>query len=130
MRKNAIMSGFAAALSPEDMNNLGAYFEAQKPKPQSAKDKTLAELGQKLYRGGNAATGVPACTACHGPTGAGIPAQFPRLTGQYAEYTYAQLKAYGSGERAAGNAAIMGGVAAHLSDHEMRALAEYISGLH
>lgn len=128
-RKNPVMAAFAASLSPEDMKNLGAYFEAQKPKPQSAKDKTLAELGQKLYRGGNAGTGLPACTACHGPTGAGIPAQFPRLSGQYAEYTYVQLKAYASGERANGNAAIMSGVAVHLSDREMKALAEHIAGL-
>ena len=129
-RKNAVMAGFAAALSPEDMKNLGAYFEMQTPKPQSAKDKALAELGQKIYRGGNAATGVPACAACHGPNGGGIPAQYPRLSGQYADYTYSQLKAYNSGERANGNAAVMQGVAAHLSDSEMKALAEYIAGLH
>ena len=128
-RKNAIMPGFAAALSPDDMKSLGAYFEKQTPMPRSAKDKTLAELGQKLYRGGNAATGVPACAACHGPGGAGIPAHYPRLSGQYADYTYAQLKAYNGGERASGNAAVMKGVAAHLSDGEMKALGEYIAGL-
>jgi cytochrome c553 len=128
-RKNPIMAGFAAALSPADMANLGAYFEKQTLKPQAARDKSLAELGQKLYRAGNGANGVPACAACHGPNGAGIPANYPRLGGQYADYTYAQLKAYNSGERAQGNAAIMQGVAAHLSDHESKALAEYIAGL-
>jgi cytochrome c553 len=129
VRKNPIMAGFAAALSPEDMKNLGAYFETQTPKPQNAKDKGLAEQGQKLYRGGIADKGLPACTACHGPNGAGIPVQYPRLSGQHADYTLAQLKAYNSGERSNGNAAIMKGVATKLSEPEMKALAEYIAGL-
>ncbi|HVK54102.1 MAG TPA: c-type cytochrome [Burkholderiales bacterium] len=129
VRKSPVMQGFAAALSPQDMTNVGAYFEKQAPKPQAAKDKTLAVQGEKLYRAGNTDKGVPACTACHGPNGAGIPAQFPRVAGQYADYTLAQLKAYSSGERASGNAAVMRGVAAKLSEQEMKALAEYIAGL-
>ncbi|MBA2689218.1 MAG: cytochrome c4 [Burkholderiales bacterium] len=128
-RKNPIMMGFAAPLSPEDMRNLGAYFEKQKPKPQAAKDKALAELGQKLYRAGNPSTGLPACAGCHGPNGAGIPVQFPRLAGQHADYTYTQLKAFNSGERGQGNAAIMSGVAAKLSEREMKALTQYTAGL-
>ena len=128
-RNNPVMAGFAAALSQADMANLGAYFERQTLKPQAARDKNLAMLGQNIYRAGNPASGVPACAACHGPNGAGIPANYPRLGGQYADYTYAQLKAYNSGERAHGSAAIMQGVVAHLSDHETKALAEYIAGL-
>src|SRR5206468_6924206 len=112
-----------------DMKNLGEYFEKQAPKPQSAKDKGLAEQGQKLYRGGVADKGLPACAGCHGPNGAGAPAQFPRLSGQHADYTLAQLKAYNNGERGNGNAAIMKGVANKLSETEMKALAEYVAGL-
>lgn len=128
-RKNPIMAGFAAPLSTAGMHDLGAYFAKQTPKPQPAKDKALAELGGSLYRAGNAATGQPACLACHGPAGAGIPVEFPRLAGQHADYTYAQLKAFNSGERAAGNAAIMSGVATKLSEREMKALAAYTMGL-
>jgi cytochrome c553 len=125
-RKNAIMTPIAATLSPADMNNLAAYFANQKMKPQSAKDKALAQLGEKIYRGGNFATGAPACAACHGPNGAGIPIQYPRLAGQYVDYTVAQLKAFRAEERT--NLA-MNGVAAKLSDREIQAVAEYIAGL-
>ncbi|MES2353754.1 MAG: c-type cytochrome [Pseudomonadota bacterium] len=129
VRKNPIMAGFAASLSPDDMKNLGAYFESQAPKPQASKDKALAEQGERLYRGGNADKGAPACTACHGPNGAGIPVLYPRLAGQHADYALAQLKAYSSGERSGGNAAPMVAIAAKLSEVEMKALAEYIAGL-
>src|SRR5438105_736610 len=89
-RKNPIMAGFAAALSADDMKNLGAYFEKQPLKPQAAKDKKLAEQGQKLFRGGNLDTGLSACMGCHGPNGAGVPNMYPHLAGQYADYTFAQ----------------------------------------
>lgn len=128
-RKSPIMVGFAAPLSPGDMKSLGAYFAKQTPKPQAAKNKPLAEQGESLYRAGNATGGQPACAACHGPRGAGIPVEFPRLAGQHPDYTVAQLKAYNSGERSAGTAAIMNGVAGKLSEHEMKALAEYTLGL-
>ena len=88
-RKNPVMLGMASTLTPEDMKKLGEYFQQQKPKPRAAKDKALADAGQRIYRGGILAKGVAACTSCHGPTGAGVPAQFPRVGGQFAEYTSA-----------------------------------------
>lgn len=128
-RKNPIMAGFAAGLSPEDMKALGAYFEQQALKPAMASDKARALQGEKIYRGGIAAKGVPACSSCHAPNGAGIPAQYPRLQGQFKEYTLAQLQAFRSGERANDPAQMMRMIAAKLTDQEMTALAEYIAGL-
>ena len=129
-RKSPVMSGIVATLTPEDMKNLGAYYGEQTPKLGAAKDRELVALGQKIYRGGNAATAVPACASCHTPDGAGIPSQFPRLAGQHAEYVLAQLKAFSSGERADDNSKMMRAIAVKLSDQEMHAVAEYISGLH
>ena len=129
-RKSAVMGAIVASLTPDDMKNLGAYFGDKKPKLGGAKDRELVALGQKIYRGGNAATAVPACASCHTPDGAGIPSQFPRLAGQHAEYILAQLKAFRSGERADDNSKMMRAIAVKLSDQEMRAVAEYISGLH
>lgn len=129
VRKNPIMAGMSASLSPEDMKNLGAYFGEKKPAVRSAKDQTLVALGQKIYKGGNQSTGVPACAACHGPSGAGIPVQFPRLAGQHAEYTLAQLTTFRSGERANDAAKMMRVIASKMTDQEMKAVAEYISGL-
>jgi len=125
-RKNAAMSAMAASLSPDDVGNLAAYFAKQAIKPQSARDKALAQLGEKIYRAGNFASGVPACAACHGPTGAGIAIQYPRLGGQYSDYTALQLKAFRSEERVN---TVMNGVAARLSDREIQAVAEYVAGL-
>ncbi len=128
-RENAVMAGMVANLSPEDMSNLAAYFAAQKLKPAAASDKKLVAVGQKLWRGGNAATGVPACAGCHGPDGAGNPAQYPRLAGQYAEYIEVQLKAFQSGARANDLNGMMRGVAARMTDSEMKAVAQYAAGL-
>ena len=128
-RSNPIMAGMVANLSAEDMRNLAAYFENQKPRPRTARDPQLVKLGQTIYRGGVAARGVAACTACHGPSGAGVPAQFPRLAGQYADYTAAQLKAFRAGERANDPNRMMRTLAEKLSDREIAALAEYIAGL-
>ena len=128
-RPNAIMAGMAAPLSADDMRDLGAYFESQKPQPRAARDAKLVKQGQAIYRGGIAAKGVAACTACHGPAGAGIPAQFPRLAGQYAEYTAAQLKAFRNGERGNDPNRMMRAIAERLSDQEIAALADYIAGL-
>src|SRR5438876_1736125 len=91
-RQSAVMNGTVANLSEADMKGLAAYYAGQSLKPAAASDKDLAAQGQKLWRGGNAASGIPACAGCHGPAGAGIPAQYPRLAGQYAEYVAAQLK--------------------------------------
>jgi len=99
-------------------------------KPGAAKDKDLVAQGQKIYKGGNASSGVPACAACHGPAGAGIPVQFPRLGGQHADYVLAQLKTFRSGERANDGGKMMRTIAAKMTDQEMKAVAEYIAGLH
>jgi cytochrome c553 len=128
-RENPVMNGMVASLSDDDMKNLAAYFAGQTLKPSTASDKELAALGQKLWRGGNAANGVPACGGCHGPAGAGIPAQYPRLAGQYAEYIAAQLKSFRDGARSNDQNGMMRGVAAHLSEREIRAVAEYAAGL-
>jgi cytochrome c553 len=136
VRSNPVMAGMAANLSPEDMRALGLYFSQQKPKGMAAKDPALVTQGQKLYRGGNSATGVPACAACHAPTGIGIPVRYPRLSGQHADYTVAQLKAFKAGERGVdkegkdSSGRVMVQVASKMSDQEMRAVAEYIAGLH
>ena len=129
-RKNAIMSGMAAGLSPEDMANVAAYLGSQKAKVGSAKTNVAGSLGEKIYRGGIASLGVPACASCHGATGAGVPVQFPRLSGQHADYVVTQLKAFYSGERANDNAKVMRMIAAKMSDADMAAVADYIQGLH
>lgn len=128
-RVNASMAPMVAALSDADMQGLARYYAQQKLKPESAKNIQTVELGQKLWRSGNAATGVPACAGCHGPAGKGIPAQYPRLAGQYAEYTEAQLKTFRSGERANDPNSMMRGFASRLTDNEIKALSDYIAGL-
>ena len=131
-RKNPIMQGIVASsnLTPDDMKNLGAYFAAQALKPGAAKDKDLVEAGEKIFKGGDAASGVPACAACHGPAGAGIPSEFPRLAGQHKEYIYAQLNNFRLGDRANDGGKMMRTIAARLTDQDMKAVAEYVSGLH
>ena len=128
-RDNAVMAGMVAGLSTEDMHNLAAYFAGQTAKPGVAKSKDLVALGQRIYRGGIAGEGVAACASCHGPNGAGMPAQYPRLSGQHAEYIAAQLKAFRSSARANDAAASMRGVAGRLSDREIEAVADYVAGL-
>ena len=128
-RKNAIMMGMAAPLTPQDMANLGAYFSQKPLKPGTAKNPELVRLGEKIYRGGNAATGLPACAGCHSPGGVGIPAQFPRLAGQKSEYVAQQLQYFRSGERANDAAKMMRSIAAKMSDQDIKAVAEYVSGL-
>ena len=128
-RKNPVMLGMASTLSPQDMGNLGAYFAEQKPKTRAAKNPELVKIGQQIYRGGIMAKGVAACTSCHGPNGAGIPAQFPRVANQFPEYTGAQLQAFRAGERANDPNKMMRDIAAKLSDQEIKAVSEYIAGL-
>jgi cytochrome c553 len=128
-RDNAVMAGMVANLSPADMKDVAAYYAAQKLKPAAARDKDLAALGQKIYRGGNAASGVAACAGCHGPAGAGIPAQYPRIAGQFPEYLEAQLKAFRAGARANDPNGMMRGVVARMSDRDIQAVAEYAAGL-
>jgi cytochrome c553 len=129
-RKNPVMLGQASALSDDDMHNLAAYFAGQPAVPGVASKDAIA-VAQPLYRAGDAARGIPACAACHGPTGAGnAAAQFPRIGGQNSAYAANQLKSYKSGERgAAGKGQIMATIAAKLSDQEIQALSSYVSGL-
>ena len=135
LRANPVMGGMVANLTPDEMVALGMYFSRQKPKGGTAKDPTLVKAGQSLYRGGVAGTGLPACSSCHSPNGAGIPKNYPRLAGQYADYTYAQLKAFKAGERGAdkdgkdAQGRIMKAVAQKLSDEQMKAVADYTAGL-
>ena len=128
-RDNAVMAGMTANLSAADMKDIAAYYASQKLKPAMARDKELAALGQKIYRGGNAASGVAACAGCHGPTGMGIPSQYPRISGQFAEYVELQLKAFRAGTRANDPNGMMRGVAVRMSDREIQAVAEYVAGL-
>jgi cytochrome c553 len=127
-RQNAIMSGMAAALSEDDMRNVAAFYAGKVAKPGFAKSKATVDLGEKIYRGGIADRNIPACAGCHSPNGAGIPAQYPRLGGQHADYTEAQLVAFRGGVRKNGPA--MMGIAAKLNDREIKAVSDYIAGLH
>ena len=127
-RANAIMSGMSATLSEADMKNVAAFYAGKQAKPGFAKNKELVTQGEKIYRGGIADRNVPACAGCHSPSGAGIPAQYPRLAGQHADYTEAQLSAFRSGARK--NNPTMMGVAAKMNDTEIKAVADYIAGLH
>jgi cytochrome c553 len=125
-RPSPIMQGVAAALTPEDMRNVGAYFESQKPVQGMARDKALVQRGQQVWHGGIKAIGVPACAGCHGAEGHGIPVQYPRLAGQYAELNLGWLKAYATGARPH---VVMGPIAAKLSENDMKAVVEYAAGL-
>ena len=128
-RTNAIMNGMIAAFDDGQMRDLAAYFSSQTQKGEAAKNRETIELGQKLYRAGDQAKGLPACSACHGPSGAGIPAQFPRIGGQFAEYTEAQLKNFRDGTRANDPNKMMRMVALKMTDAEIKAVSDYVSGL-
>jgi cytochrome c553 len=126
-RKNAIMQAIASALSDDDMKNISYWVASKKAKPGFAKDKDLVALGERIYRGGVADRQVAACAGCHSPNGAGIPAQYPRLSGQQAEYVATQLTNFRDGVRL--NSLQMSQIAAKLNDREIRALADYVAGL-
>jgi len=126
-RQQPIMTPYAKALSEEEKTNIAAYLSAQQPKQGAARNKDTVELGRKIYRGGIADRGVAACASCHGATGSGIPAQYPRLAGQHQDYTVAQLQAFKTGAR--NNSPQMGTLAKRMSDEEMKAVADYIAGL-
>lgn len=135
-RDNAIMKGFAATLSDADMKVLGVYFSSMKGRPIGTKDEKLAKTAERLYRAGDAARGIPACAGCHSPTGAGIPALYPRVGGQHAEYTLAQLTAFRTGARGTASkedsnptGKMMMTIAGKLTEAEIKALAEYTAGL-
>ena len=126
-RKNAVMNGMAAPLSDEDMKNVAAFYGSKPAVTGAAKNKDTLVLGEKIWRGGIAAKGVPACAGCHSPNGAGIPAQYPRLGGQHTEYLEAQMNAFRAGERT--NSPQMAAIAAKMSDKEIKAVTDYATGL-
>jgi cytochrome c553 len=126
-RKNAVMNAMAAPLSAEDIRNVSAFYASKTVKPGFAKNKDTVALGEKIWRGGIAERNVPACAGCHSPTGAGMPAQYPRIGGQHGDYIEAQMVAFRSGERA--NNAVMTGVAAKMNDKEIKAVSDYAAGL-
>ncbi|MBI3148230.1 MAG: cytochrome c4 [Betaproteobacteria bacterium] len=133
VRTNPIMLGMASMLEPADMKAIGQFYALQAASPAGTKDAKRAALGQNLFRYGNTANGVPACTACHAPTGAGMPAQYPRLAGQFFEYTVAQLKAFRSGERGKNdkdvNGKMMSAIATRMSEEEILGVADFLAGM-
>jgi cytochrome c553 len=128
-RKDPIMAGMAAPLTKADMKNIGAYYESLKIKPGAARDAQLAKLGEKVFRGGNAKMGVSACMSCHGPSGHGIPPRFPKVSGQHAAYTQKQLLAFKVGTRT-NDGDMMTRIAFRMSEQEIRAVSDYMAGLH
>lgn len=126
-RANAIMTGMVASLSDDDMRNIAYWLASKKAKPGFAKDKASVLLGERIFRGGIADRQIPACAGCHAPNGAGIPSQYPRIAGQHADYSVAQLVAFRDGVRL--NNAQMTGVAAKMNDREIKAVSDYIAGL-
>jgi cytochrome c553 len=129
-RKDATMAGMAAALSKKDMEDLGAYYESQAGSAGAASGSPAQiAAAERLYRGGDAKRGVAACMSCHGPAGTGIPPRYPRVSGQHAAYNEAQLLAFKRGTRS-NDGAVMTSLAFKLSEQEIRALADYMAGLH
>lgn len=127
-RTNAVMQGMAATLATEaDVRNVAAFFASKSAKPGFAGNKATVAQGEKIWRGGIAERKVPACAGCHGPAGAGIPSQYPRLAGQHAAYTEAQLLAFRNGTRK--NNAQMAGVSAGMTEADIKAVADYVAGL-
>ncbi|HWI82719.1 c-type cytochrome [Ramlibacter sp.] len=126
-RTSPVMQGFAAQLNDAEMKNVAAWAASQKAKPGFAKDKELVALGERIYRGGVAERQVAACAGCHSPNGAGVPSQYPRLSGQHADYIAAQLVSFRDGVRK--NSPQMAQVAARLNDREIKAVADYVAGL-
>jgi cytochrome c553 len=129
-RQNALMFGMVAALSDEDAADIGAYFQGQSISQAATFDASEAAAGREIYKGGNLQTGVPACQACHGPTGGGTAGiGYPQLGGQHVEYTLAQLKAFKDGSRTNDDKKLMRSIVEKMSDKEMTAVANYIGSL-
>ena len=127
-RKNAIMLGMAQALSSSDMADIDAWYASQKVKRRLVTDENLiiAKQGESLYRGGAVELSIPACMACHGPAGRGIPSNYPRVAGQWSEYLEAQLLAFKSGDRVN---KVMNPISHRLSSAQIKALSMYMSAL-
>jgi len=129
-RTNALMSPIAKNMSEEEMTSWAGVFSSQKIKHGTA-DPAMLGLGKKIYRAGNSDAGVPACLACHGPTGRGNPAaNYPALAGQHAVYTESQLNAFRADTRSNDVNETMRSVVDRMSDEEINAVSEYIQGLH
>lgn len=128
-RENAIMNAMIASVDDASMRALAEYYASQEIKPETARNLDTVEQGQQIWRGGIMSKGVPACAACHGPAGAGIPAEYPRIAGQFADYTFEQLKAFRDGIRANDNNEMMRQIALKMTDQEMKAVADYAAGL-
>lgn len=138
IRVNAIMNGMIAAYDEAQMRDLAAYFSSQKQKHEVAQNRDTVALGQRIYRAGDASKGLPACMGCHGPTGAGMPAQFPRIGGQFADYISTQLQHFRTGAEASTAAddartndpeKMMRMIAIKMTDKEIAAVADYVAGL-
>ncbi|OOG22956.1 cytochrome c4 [Thioalkalivibrio denitrificans] len=128
-RENAIMAGQVAGLSEQDMRDLAAFYAEQSTTTETA-DEAMVELGEQVYRGGNAATGVPACIACHGPNGAGNPAaMFPKVAGQHAQYSADQLRQFRDNARANDAGRMMRNTVRRMTDEEIEAVSQYMAGL-
>jgi len=129
-RQNPIMFGMVAALSEVDAADIGAYFQAQTTKDVAPFDADKAAAGRDMYKGGDLQKGIPACQGCHGPTGAGTAGiGFPRLGGQYVEYTLTQLKAFKDGSRKNDAKMLMRSIVEKMSEADMVAVANYVASL-
>ena len=127
-RKNEIMAGMVANLTPDDMANISLYYAGQKAKPGVVKNSALVAQGKKIYMDGNPDAGVPACAGCHEADATGY-GTFPHLAGQHIEYTFLQLMRFNTGERDNDKGLAMQSVTAKMTEQEMRAVAEYLAGV-
>ncbi|MCP5234613.1 MAG: cytochrome c4 [Zoogloeaceae bacterium] len=128
-RASPVMGAMVASLNEDDMKGLAAYFASQTLNPESARNTNTLAAGQKLWRAGNMDKGIPACAGCHGPAGAGLPAQFPALSGQFAEYIETQVKAFRAGDRGNDPSRMMQDIAVKMTDPEIAAVSDYAAGL-
>ncbi|MDD5174822.1 MAG: c-type cytochrome [Sterolibacterium sp.] len=128
-RISPVMNAIIAAYSEDQMRDIAAYFAEQKRKGDTAKNYETIEFGRKIYRAGDQTKGLPACAACHGPAGAGMPAQYPRIAGQFSEYTEAQLRSFRAGERTNDSNKMMRMVTIKMTDAEIKAVSDYVAGL-
>jgi len=129
-RKNPQMTPMAMPLAEQDIADVAAYFSSQTVKVGEA-DPALVATGERIFRAGNSKTGLPACMACHGPDGSGNPAAaYPAISGQFADYTAAQLMAFKSEQRGNDPAGVMRTIASRMTNDDINAVASYIQGLH
>ncbi|MDR1854561.1 MAG: c-type cytochrome [Azoarcus sp.] len=129
VRENANMNAMIAVVPDEDLRAVADYFAAQKLQPAAATNAETVAIGQKLWRAGDAARGIPACAGCHGPAGKGIPAQYPALAGQFPEYIAVQLRAFRDDVRQNDPANMMRAIALRLTEPQIKAVSDYAAGL-